>query len=552
MQGPTRRCGCACMTSCRCICTCKDHCVCCSSLCEGKCGDHQSRHLIVSIDGTSNQFGPNNTNVVKLHSRILADESDSQLKYYACGIGTYVPHESFKYWTQRFDNVIDLAIAWNFKKIILDAYRWLSDHYRPGDKIFLFGFSRGAYQVGLLGVGNHKHIPFAYEAYLGRHKGNASDETKHAEEFKKTFSRSIKVHFIGVWDTVSSVGLVRGKPLPLTEHAGHICQFRHALALDERRVKFLPEYVNGGSGTTRRNPPNVKEVWFAGTHSDIGGGLKKNMDLNLSSVPLLWMENEAIAAGLRLCPRDTGVVWKWKDLRDDKAHDLLKNCWWFLEILPIKRRSYKTTPAYGKRPCDSPGQLIHASVAFKDKDYRPRAIFSDGTPTEWEALVGQNVETEDFNWAMTSQWSRAVEMDLFDASFTAEAMRQLKQCWDTNADGSYWMNLRRDRDGDTEQELSGAAEVFGRLAGEDGIFKADLAEVLEAQAGLMHALGRTEAALGLAEAFTEIRRELSEEPIMNTVPPCIEATVTVTVGGVALQNSRQVTVTMKPVASKLP
>lgn len=63
-------------------------------------------------------------------------------------------------------------------------------------------------------------------------------------------------------DTVSSVGFSRASLLPLTNTCDHVDVFRHALALDERRVKFLPECISG-------NPPNAKEVWFAGTHSDM-------------------------------------------------------------------------------------------------------------------------------------------------------------------------------------------------------------------------------------------------------------------------------------------
>ena len=75
-------------------------------------------------------------------------------------------------------------------------------------------------------------------------------------------------------DTVSSIGIVRGKNLPGTISPEHICFFRHALALDERRVKFLPEYVNGGlgpeiDGNKVRSSERVKEVWFSGTHSDM-------------------------------------------------------------------------------------------------------------------------------------------------------------------------------------------------------------------------------------------------------------------------------------------
>ncbi|KAJ7671196.1 hypothetical protein B0H17DRAFT_898654, partial [Mycena rosella] len=315
------------------------------------------RNLVVSIDGTSNQFGTYNTNVVALHSRVLADPSTRQNKYYNCGIGTYVPPEakaSLSYWRQRVDNVIDLAIAWNFKDIILKAYRWLSREYVPGDRIFLFGFSRGAYQVrtlaamikkvGLVHSGNEEMIPFTH------HDSEVTEESeaeKIAAHFKNTFSRDVQIHFAGLWDTVSSVGLVRGKPLPLTSSGEHICTVRHALALDERRVKFLPEYASKDVPDSSSSKDSklktvlwdVKEVWFPGTHSDIGGGVDKNLELNLSSVPLLWMENEATSAGLRLKPRKAGE-WNISGVQE-KPHESLRGFWRLIEYLPLKRLTYK-------------------------------------------------------------------------------------------------------------------------------------------------------------------------------------------------------------------
>jgi uncharacterized protein (DUF2235 family) len=138
------------------------------------------------------------------------------------------------------------------------------------------------------------------------------------QRFKETFSRTnVRVHFVGVWydrciidcwhtliiinyhlyrDTVSSVGISRSKALPLVHSHEHICFFRHALSLDECRVKFLPEYIHGGESVTQKNidsgqehgsmrgmqgksqgdgehritvQPPVKEVWFAGSHSDV-------------------------------------------------------------------------------------------------------------------------------------------------------------------------------------------------------------------------------------------------------------------------------------------
>ncbi|EGN98559.1 hypothetical protein SERLA73DRAFT_18293, partial [Serpula lacrymans var. lacrymans S7.3] len=75
----------------------------------------------------------------------------------------------------------------------------------------------------------------------------------------------------------------------------HVCYFRHALALDERRVKFLPEYARGGvmESTDVTQHPNIKEVWFPGTHSDIGGGFAENTDMNSRTPSSLWMSYEA-------------------------------------------------------------------------------------------------------------------------------------------------------------------------------------------------------------------------------------------------------------------
>ncbi|EIN03680.1 hypothetical protein PUNSTDRAFT_28594, partial [Punctularia strigosozonata HHB-11173 SS5] len=295
------------------------------------CGSpKKGRNLVVCIDGTANQFGMKNTNVVELYSRLVKD--GEQLAYYDSGIGTYAKERfSLHYVAQVVDHTIDLAIAWNFEEIVLKAYEWLSENYQEDDRIFLFGFSRGAYQarviagmlqkVGLLEKGNNRQIRFAYELYraatahekrgsddkqptqsdveqitrikrllrkimrespaddleshpitvqekerstpgrpgkkdslwekfLKKWKGKASSAEDLCKHFKLTLSRqNVKVHFVGAWDTVSSVGVVRNRTLPeTTTGMSHVCAFRHALALDERRVKFLPEYANGGAG----------------------------------------------------------------------------------------------------------------------------------------------------------------------------------------------------------------------------------------------------------------------------------------------------------------
>jgi len=158
-------------------------------------------------------------------------------------------------------------------------------------------------------------------------------------------------------DTVSSVGVVRGKTLPsTTDRDQHMCYFRHALALDERRVKFLPEYVHGAN-TEGSHSERIKEVWFAGSHSDVyvkcikssplqcvtvtssGGGNRLNEKLQSGDIPLLWMRKEAVEAGLKVKPRE--IVWKMDDLQKRTMEPLRAlPAWWLLEFAPVKRVIY--------------------------------------------------------------------------------------------------------------------------------------------------------------------------------------------------------------------
>ncbi|KAL0056984.1 hypothetical protein AAF712_016398 [Marasmius tenuissimus] len=393
-------------------------------------GDNRSRNLVICIDGTSNKFSSRSTNVVELYSRLRKDKS--QLTYYDSGIGTYpVPdHKRMKYYVGVIGHRLDLMFAFRFQQTILKAYAWLSEYYRPNDRIYLIGFSRGAYQaralssmiekVGLIHKGNEGQIPFAYELYYGSQKkrgGPPSHSTSEhlspetlstlpyldspkrlgvergAEEsalrFKRTFCRNVKVHFVGAWDTVSSVGVVRNESLPMTvEGMQHVCYFRHALALDERRIKFLPDYACGGGSPIsdsgkNSSMPHTKEVWFVGTHSDIGGGNADNAALNNNRPALRWMSQEAEKAGLHIENLFVGSSTNDPTMKDGaEIKESLNGFWKALEYFPLKHLAYdsksaqttkaertyaddnKTTrrPHLGKRRPILPGQLIHQSV----------------------------------------------------------------------------------------------------------------------------------------------------------------------------------------------
>ena len=212
---------------------------------------HKGRTLIVCLDGTGDKFDNDNSNVVHLVSCLKKDDP-SQVTYYQSGIGTY----DGKGMRSGFSAAADMAVGSGLGVHVTDAYRFLMQTYKEGDKICLFGFSRGAYtarcvagmlhKVGLLPPYNEAQVPFAYQFY----KDDTEQGWKMSEEFKKTFCISASVYFVGVWDCVASVGFIPRK-LPFsstpTSRTGH---FRHAMALDEHRAKFkcLPWQKIGTKG----------------------------------------------------------------------------------------------------------------------------------------------------------------------------------------------------------------------------------------------------------------------------------------------------------------
>lgn len=393
-----------------------------------------SRNLVVCIDGTCNRFGVKNTNIVELYSQL--EKSDEQLTYYSKGIGVAPEIPGHYDLTRQTSDVMDIAVARHLEERIMKAYEWLSNTYEDGDKIFLFGFSRGAYQVralagmiervGLVHPGNSELVSSAYAVYSKSDAGfnefqtrfeepaNNSEQQLLAESFKSTFCRAdVRVHFVGAWDTVSSVGTFRSKPLPLTvTSCDHVCHFRHALALDERRVKFLPEYVYGG----RANPVNddhIKEVWFPGSHSDVGGGNRRNPRLQSGDIPLLWMRSEASAAGLLFKP--SNLMWKIDDL-DKSITPPLNLLWWGLELLPFRRLCYNNTnqttfrPHMGGSRRILPGQKVHISALFK-ANYKPYARFHRNFESWPPALFWNDPKCHNYLSSLSSTW----ETDIFDS-----------------------------------------------------------------------------------------------------------------------------------------
>src|SRR5260370_29040560 len=158
---------------------------------------------------------------------------------------------------------------------------------------------------GLLTAGNEALIPYALRLY----KSNDPCKFEIAAGFKSTFSVPCKPYFLGLWDTLSSVGWIldpihtKGGHLPYTATLPDVPVIRHAVSIDERRAFFRQNLVHEPAAANQ----NVKQVWFAGVHSDVGGSYAE-AESGLSKIALRWMLCEAESAGLGLDPEKVVAV----------------------------------------------------------------------------------------------------------------------------------------------------------------------------------------------------------------------------------------------------
>ncbi len=346
------------------------------------------RNIVVCLDGTNNKYNAANTNVVKLYGLLDRTAAD-QTAYYQPGIGTMMPVGLWGGIRRWVIARLDLAIAWLLEDHVSAAYRFLMRYYEDGDRIFIFGFSRGAYEArvlaamlfktGLLGKGNEELIPFAWEIF-GRKYGD-----KTYLGFRRTFSRTVQVHFLGLWDTVSSVGWAWNPThYQFTADNPAVRTVRHAMALDERRTYFVQNLW------TSKTEPGLdsQQVWFPGVHCDVGGGYPE-AESGLSKVTLQWMVREAEAKGLRLSalaksdtfpPQTVGAA---AAAEVPMKHESLKRLWWIPELIPryMKDPANQYLPRWiiplGHSRVLLPGASIHASVferQKKDPTYVPGNI----------------------------------------------------------------------------------------------------------------------------------------------------------------------------------
>ncbi|MEL6463519.1 MAG: DUF2235 domain-containing protein [Pseudomonadota bacterium] len=261
----------------------------------------QTIHVII-IDGTMSTLEPGEETNAGLSAKLLGEMGSEVSLYYEPGL-------QWSHWRKAGDVVFGRGINRQIRR----AYGYLSSRYRPGDKVFLLGFSRGAYavrslagiidRVGLLTpeAATERNIRDVYRHY----ECNPDGDTARVFVSKHCHSR-VEIEMIGVWDTVKSLGL--NMPflwrLSAPRHAFHNHQLGksvkhgfHAIARNETRVAYAPVMWD----TTADWEGHLVQMWFRGVHGDIGGHLSgRRRSRPLANIPLVWMLNQAEGCGLPL------------------------------------------------------------------------------------------------------------------------------------------------------------------------------------------------------------------------------------------------------------
>jgi uncharacterized protein (DUF2235 family) len=359
-----------------------------------------AKNIVLCCDGTANEFAKNRTNVIKLYSTLVHD-SLAQITYYHPGIGTMEPFGALSPLTRRFTRLLGMAVGYGLENDLRDAYVFLMQFYEPDDSIYLFGFSRGAFTVravasllkiyGMIRKGNEALVPYAIRMLMGIQAAK-DDQTKVqayfdlASEFNRTMSCSKpRIRFVGVWDTVSSVGWVENPlHLPYESSNPDIEIGRHAISIDERRAFFRSHlWLAPKNAASEHGPQDMLQVWFPGVHCDVGGGYREARS-GLSKYALEWMLEEAKAAGLRTIPeKEQEVLGRGGSAQyvaaspDAPIHKSLTGAWKIAEFIPKRHWNWKENKWEHRMNLFRwrtipPGSWVHESAYLRGGDYAKR------------------------------------------------------------------------------------------------------------------------------------------------------------------------------------
>jgi uncharacterized protein (DUF2235 family) len=351
-----------------------------------------ARNLVMCLDGTAGQVrGKGDSNSVRLYELLDLSDETVQVAYYDPGVGTFSSPGAWTPFARWFSRMGGLIWGGGLRENLGDAYLWLMRTWRPGDRIYLFGFSRGAFTAralagmlrlfGLMRPGSENQLQYAVSAYA-RKGGESSIPWDEIHRFSGLFAQqvggksTIPIHYLGVWDTVKAMGLVRTAPKwPYTRATPNALRIRHAVSIDERRRPFR-EYL-----CEVDDPARLEEVWFAGVHSDVGGTYPD--DPRLSTIALKWMLEGAVQSGLlvdeKAVRRAFGTL-----ATADAAATAHRNGWAWSLLFPRTRPVPK-------------GAVVHASVRERMRalpDYTPALDGVTWADEGWTAPSGARVRPE--------------------------------------------------------------------------------------------------------------------------------------------------------------
>ncbi|KAH9965135.1 hypothetical protein BGW80DRAFT_1345748 [Lactifluus volemus] len=348
------------------------------------------------------------TNVLMLYS--FVKNSKSQVTYYQPGYGP--KDDVISTFQRRVAETLDKYFDRLLSLHLLDGYEFLVRKYNTGDKICLFGFARGAYvaralagmlsKVGLLKEENPQYSSQAYRLFTSKSKSDLDA----AETFKINHCHAATVDFLGVWETMASLGYNVRQTLPFADGDGTVRVFRQAVALDECckrppilykskveesiKEKVTQEVWPDRAGTGNMRTTDVKQTWFIGTHA---GSIHGNSSIigvkySISYISLRWMIEELVEAGYRhLFPENPRTI-------NESLHSLIlsspEQCpatpqdAMVQDLLDLDNFKQKMNNCnIFKRGRVLPANpLFHRSVqAFMEKNatYRPKAVYTKGS-----------------------------------------------------------------------------------------------------------------------------------------------------------------------------
>ena len=266
------------------------------------------KKIVICLDGTGNELkGKGNTNVVELYDLLDLSDPATQVAYYDPGVGTFSAPGAWLPPARFASRVAGLAFGYGLRDNLAEAYTYLMRTYEPGDQVYVFGFSRGAYTaraltglvytIGIFRPGAENLVQYAVPSYVRK-----KSDWKQLEQFRWVFAQRdadgetrVPIEYLGLWDTVKATGILRwDAKWPYTRHLINVKKVRHAVSIDEYRRPYATYPALPHEKSDPR--PSIYEVWFAGVHSDVGGTFED--DPKLCKITLKWMAQGARANGV--------------------------------------------------------------------------------------------------------------------------------------------------------------------------------------------------------------------------------------------------------------